>query len=162
MRKITTPLRNGAKVRGPAVQFRGRRSRGKFGGSVNVEISARHLPKVRQDELAEDESSGEASVRKEPVSAVARTGCQAPEPGSLLGRVNAKRGCVHAIASAVDPTVVIVVQAFGPSPSPLCVATIDTFVPILASEASNLVVKVLASAGSRARLAEDLSQMTRR
>jgi glucokinase len=45
------------------------------------------------------------------------------------------------IASAGDPTVVIVERAIGSSPSPLCVATIDTFVSIPASEASNLVVK---------------------
>jgi glucokinase len=42
-----------------------RRSRGKFGGAVNAEISARHLLKVRQNQLAEDESPGEALVRKE-------------------------------------------------------------------------------------------------
>jgi glucokinase len=87
-----------------------RRSRGKFGGAVNAEISARHLLKVRQDQLAEDESS--ALVRKEAAK------CRSSNrlPGSGARRLT-------------------------------CVATIDTFVSILASKASNVLVKVLATGG---------------
>jgi glucokinase len=52
------------------------------------------------------------------------------------------------VESAADPTVVIVNQAMDPSnPSALCAATIDLFVSILASEAGNLAVKFLATAG---------------
>jgi len=51
------------------------------------------------------------------------------------------------IASGGDASVVIIEHALGPSPSPLCVSTIETFVSILASEASNLALKVLATGG---------------
>jgi glucokinase len=50
------------------------------------------------------------------------------------------------ITSAGDPSVVIIEHALD-STSPLCAATIATFVSILASEASNLAVKVLATGG---------------
>jgi len=52
------------------------------------------------------------------------------------------------VASAVDPSFVIIDQAVDPgSRSKLCAATIELFVSILASEASNLAVKVLATGG---------------
>ena len=52
------------------------------------------------------------------------------------------------IASAVDPSFVIINHAFGPSgQSKLCAETIDLFVSILASEAANLAVKLLATGG---------------
>jgi len=53
-----------------------------------------------------------------------------------------------AVASAKDPSVVIIDSAVDPHhPSKLCAATIDMFVSILASEAGNLAVKVLATGG---------------
>jgi glucokinase len=52
------------------------------------------------------------------------------------------------IASAADRSVVIISHGLDPaSPSKLCKATIDMFVSILASEAGNLAVKVLATGG---------------
>jgi glucokinase len=52
------------------------------------------------------------------------------------------------IASAKDRSVVITNAATDPHhPSELCRATVDTFVSILASEAGNLAVKVLATGG---------------
>ena len=52
------------------------------------------------------------------------------------------------IASATDRTAVITNSAFDQqSPSELCRATIDTFVSILASEAANMALKVMASGG---------------
>jgi glucokinase len=52
------------------------------------------------------------------------------------------------IDAAGDPSVVIIEHAFDPTnPSKLCAATIDLFVSILASEAGNLAVKVLAMGG---------------
>ena len=52
------------------------------------------------------------------------------------------------IDSAGDPSVVIIDQAVDPAnSSKLCSATIDLFVSILASEAGNLAVKVLATGG---------------
>jgi glucokinase len=52
------------------------------------------------------------------------------------------------IAAAGDPSVTIIQHAFDSgSPSELCAATIDIFVSILASEAANLAVKVLATGG---------------
>ena len=52
------------------------------------------------------------------------------------------------IASAKDPTPVISNAALDPShPSKLCAATIEMFISILASEAANLAVKVLATGG---------------
>jgi glucokinase len=52
------------------------------------------------------------------------------------------------IASAADRSVVIVSHGLDPdSPSKLCSATIEMFVSILASEAGNLAVKVLATGG---------------
>ena len=54
----------------------------------------------------------------------------------------------QAIASAKDHTKVIVDAAFDPrNPSELCRATIDVLVSILASEAGNLALKVLATGG---------------
>jgi glucokinase len=52
------------------------------------------------------------------------------------------------IAAAGDPSVTIIQDALDSgSPSKLCAATIDMFVSILASEAANLAVKVLATGG---------------
>jgi glucokinase len=52
------------------------------------------------------------------------------------------------IASGGDPSVAIINHAFSPTdPSKLCEATIDTFISVLASEASNLALKVLATGG---------------
>jgi glucokinase len=52
------------------------------------------------------------------------------------------------IASAKDPTPVISNAALDPGhPSKLCAATIDLFISILAAEAANLAVKVLATGG---------------
>jgi glucokinase len=52
------------------------------------------------------------------------------------------------IEAAGDPSVVIISQAVDPaSRSKLCAETIDLFVSILASEAGNLAVKFLATAG---------------
>ena len=52
------------------------------------------------------------------------------------------------IASAPDPSVVIISHGLDPAnPSKLCAATIDMLVSILASEAANLAVKVLATGG---------------
>src|SRR5216683_1300020 len=52
------------------------------------------------------------------------------------------------ITAAGDPSFVIINHAFGPSDvSKLCAETIDMFVSILASEAGNLAVKVLATGG---------------
>ena len=52
------------------------------------------------------------------------------------------------ISSAGDPSFVIINHAFNSgSPSKLCVETIEMFVSILASEAANLAVKVLATGG---------------
>jgi glucokinase len=53
-----------------------------------------------------------------------------------------------AVASAKDPSVVIIESGVEPhSASKLCRAAIDMFVSILASEAGNLAVKVLATGG---------------
>jgi glucokinase len=63
-------------------------------------------------------------------------------------RIPEKPDVASLIASARDPSAVIIDQALNPpNPSPLCAATIDTFVTILASEASNLAAKVLATGG---------------
>jgi len=52
------------------------------------------------------------------------------------------------IASAADRSVVIINQALGSANvSELCAATIDMFISILAGEASNLAIKVLATGG---------------
>ena len=52
------------------------------------------------------------------------------------------------IAAAPDPTPVIVGAALDPAaPSPLCSATLETFVSILGAEAGNLALKVLATGG---------------
>jgi glucokinase len=54
----------------------------------------------------------------------------------------------HTIASAADPTKVIVEAALDPArPSARCQATIEMFASILASEAGNLALKVLATGG---------------
>src|ERR1700751_5447985 len=54
----------------------------------------------------------------------------------------------QAIASAKDHTKAIVEAAFDPQhPSELCLATVDLLVSILASEAGNLALKVLATGG---------------
>ncbi len=52
------------------------------------------------------------------------------------------------IASATDRTAVITNSAFDEhNPSELCRATVDTFVSILASEAANMALKVMATGG---------------
>lgn len=54
----------------------------------------------------------------------------------------------HSIESAKDHTKAIVEAAFDPQhPSELCLATVDLLVSILASEAGNLALKVLATGG---------------
>ena len=54
----------------------------------------------------------------------------------------------ESIASAVDRTPAITNAAFDKhNPSPLCGATIDTFISILANEAANLALKVMATNG---------------
>jgi glucokinase len=54
----------------------------------------------------------------------------------------------QSIASAKDPSVVIIASAVDPqSTSELCSATLDMFVSILASEAANLALKVFATGG---------------
>ena len=58
------------------------------------------------------------------------------------------REIAELISSAADRTAVIVESAIKPqNPSSLCAATVDTFVSILASEAANLALKVLATGG---------------
>ena len=51
------------------------------------------------------------------------------------------------IAAANDPSMPIINNGVSGNPSELCAATIETFVTILASEAANLAVKVLATGG---------------
>ncbi len=52
------------------------------------------------------------------------------------------------IAASKDRTAAIVESAVNPeNPSKLCAATVDTFISILASEAANLALKVLATGG---------------
>jgi glucokinase len=52
------------------------------------------------------------------------------------------------VASAGDPSVVIINQGVDPAkPSKLCATTIELFVSILAAEAGNLAVKFLATGG---------------
>jgi len=52
------------------------------------------------------------------------------------------------IASARDPSVVIIASALDPhNPSKLCAATLDMSVSILASEAANLALKIFATGG---------------
>ena len=54
----------------------------------------------------------------------------------------------QSIASAKDPTAAIIVSATDrENPSGLSAATVDTFISILASEAANLALKVLATGG---------------
>jgi glucokinase len=54
----------------------------------------------------------------------------------------------HAIASATDHTAAITNSAFDEyNPCELCKATVDTFVSILASEAANMALKVMATGG---------------
>jgi glucokinase len=63
-------------------------------------------------------------------------------------RIPEKPEIAALMASASDPSVVITNHALDPANlSELCAATIDMFASILASEASNLAVKVLATGG---------------
>jgi glucokinase len=62
------------------------------------------------------------------------------------GRYPEPEGLRERLAVAADPTPVIAEAGLKGSP-PLCVATLDTFVSILASEAGNLALKVLATGG---------------
>jgi glucokinase len=50
-------------------------------------------------------------------------------------------------AAAIDPAPVIVNAALDEKPPEICVATLDTFVSILGSEAGNLALKVMATGG---------------
>jgi glucokinase len=61
----------------------------------------------------------------------------APEPPEFAG----------ALASAPDPTPVIVQAALEDPANALCAATLDLFVSILGAEAGNLALKVLATGG---------------
>jgi glucokinase len=51
------------------------------------------------------------------------------------------------MAAAADPTPLIVMAALAENPPPLCAATLDTFVSILAAEAGNLALTVMATGG---------------
>ncbi len=51
------------------------------------------------------------------------------------------------LAAAADPTPIIIGHALHNRPCPLCVWTLDTFASILAAEAGNLALKVLATGG---------------
>jgi glucokinase len=51
------------------------------------------------------------------------------------------------LAAARDPTPLIVMAALEANPPPLCAATLDTFVSILAAEAGNLALTVMATGG---------------
>lgn len=51
------------------------------------------------------------------------------------------------LAGAPDPVPIIVESALRDAPCPLCVATLATFVSILAAEAGNLALKMLATGG---------------
>jgi glucokinase len=63
-------------------------------------------------------------------------------------RMQESPGVDKLITAASDASVVIIDHAFGTqNPSQLCSATIDIFVSILASEAANLSLKVLATGG---------------
>jgi glucokinase len=63
-------------------------------------------------------------------------------------RIPQDAGITAAIESAPDRTAAISEHALGgANPSDLCTATIDTFVSIVAAEAANLALKVLATGG---------------
>ena len=63
-------------------------------------------------------------------------------------RIPESREVAALIASASDPSIAIIDQALGlANASKLCAETIDLFVSILASEAANLALKVLATGG---------------
>ena len=62
-------------------------------------------------------------------------------------RIPEEAAVSSSIESAADKTATIVEHAFGPNRSKLCATTIDTFVSILAAEAANLTLKVLATGG---------------
>ena len=65
-----------------------------------------------------------------------------------IEQIPEKPGVAKLIAAAGDPTVMIVKHGLGSGgESALCAATIDMFASILASEAGNLAVKVLATGG---------------
>ncbi|NOX25208.1 MAG: glucokinase, partial [Deltaproteobacteria bacterium] len=51
------------------------------------------------------------------------------------------------LAKSKDPTPIIVRAALAASPSPLCAATLELFVSILASESANLALKIMAGGG---------------
>ncbi len=71
------------------------------------------------------------------IYAYLKTTGYAEEPGWL----------VDELAAAADPTPVIIKGALNDRPCPLCVLTLDTFASILAAEAGNLALKVLATGG---------------
>jgi glucokinase len=67
---------------------------------------------------------------------------------SEIERIPENPQVAQLIASAKDPTPIITNAALDPKhPSKLCAATIEMFISILASEAANLAVKVLATGG---------------
>ncbi len=51
------------------------------------------------------------------------------------------------LAASTDKTPIIVRAALAASPSPLCVATLELFVSILASESANFALKIMAGGG---------------
>jgi glucokinase len=62
----------------------------------------------------------------------------APEPDGLA----------RALSGAADPTRVIIAAVLEPEPgSELCTAAVEMFISILASEAGNLTLKILATGG---------------
>ena len=63
-------------------------------------------------------------------------------------RIPESPGITRLIAASKDRTATIVNSAVDPNnPSRLCAATVDTFISILASEAANVALKVLATGG---------------
>jgi glucokinase len=52
-----------------------------------------------------------------------------------------------AVSSASDPTPVIMTNAMSPAPSPRCKATLDMFCSVLAAQAGNLALTVMATGG---------------
>jgi glucokinase len=64
------------------------------------------------------------------------------------GRFTEPPWLTEALASAADPTPVIVGAALDEArPCPLCRATLETFIDVLAAEAGNLALKVVATGG---------------
>jgi len=64
-----------------------------------------------------------------------------------IGYAKELEAVARKIASRSDQTPAIVQAAMSPQASPLCVATLDLFVSILASESANLALKIMATGG---------------